>query len=264
MLIKSCKRLAVFLVAPLAWSNGQTVNLIPRVFPERPASDDDYTEISTHYTSGTFTVPEDGWYKVVVTGKGYDGEYGTKPPKGEPRYNVVSMSYAYSSEGGQAGGAAVSIFAFHAGEEYTYTISGSSSSFLDMRGNGVSASGGNLANYTGNPGSPRNSGSISAHSSSYKDYVAGGAGGQGPSPFNPAGGRGSAVVASSWNSKEENFGTVKQGEPGKAAANYVRFYRGNTNLTQAQLNAMDITTLMLDNSRLEQEVTGIMLSQSAQ
>ena len=48
------------------------------------------------------------------------------------------------------------------------------------------------------------------------------------------------------------------------AYGYIVALRGNTNLTQAQLNAMDITTLMLDNSRLEQEVTGIMLSQSAQ
>ena len=240
------------------------VHIVPKVFPDRPVSDDDYTEISTQYTSGTFTVPEDGWYKVVVTGKGYDGGWGTRPKQGETNYNIVSYSNVYSGEGGQAGGAAISIFAFHAGEQYAYTISGSSASFLDMRGNGVSASGGNLANYTGNPGSPSNRGDISAHKSSYDDYVPGGSGGEGPSPFNPAGGRGSAVVASNWNEKEENFGIVRQGNPGKAASNYIRFYRGNTNLTQAQLNAMDITTLMLDNSRLEQEVTGIMLSQSAQ
>lgn len=54
------------------------------------------------------------------------------------------------------------------------------------------------------------------------------------------------------------------GEQAPTSSGFVVISRGNTNLTQAQLNAMDITTLMLDNSRLEQEVTGIMLSQSAQ
>lgn len=49
-------------------------------------------------------------------------------------------------------------------------------------------------------------------------------------------------------------GTHMTGSLGNSA--YAIILRGNTNLTQAQLNAMDITTLMLDNSRLEQEVTG--------
>ena len=61
------------------WTSGQVINIVPQVFPDRPASDDDYTEISTVYESGTFVVPEDGWFKVVVTGRGVDGSTDTYP-----------------------------------------------------------------------------------------------------------------------------------------------------------------------------------------
>ena len=146
------------------------VNIVPKVFPDKPESDDDYTEILTVYESGTFVVPEDGWFKIVVTGRGNKGTNASRPPVGKPEYGIVSMS-ARGGDGGQAGGAAISIFQFNKGEEIPYTISGNSAIFKDMRGTGTTASGGNIANYTGNKGSSGEFDGVSARVNSYDDTV---------------------------------------------------------------------------------------------
>lgn len=77
-------------------------------FPDQPASENDYTEISTVYESGTFVVPEDGWFKVVVTGR---GTAGTSCSLDSCHYNIKWIGCS-AGDGGQAGGAAISIFQF--------------------------------------------------------------------------------------------------------------------------------------------------------
>ena len=241
------------------WSNGQVVNIVPKVFPDRPESDDDYTEILTVYESGTFMVPEDGWFKIVVTGRGNKGTDASRPPVGNPEYGIVSMS-ARGGDGGQAGGAAISIFQFNKGEEIPYTISGNSAIFKDMRGTGTTASGGNIANYTGNKGSSGEIDGVSARVNSYDDTVKGGYGGNGPSPFNPRGGNGANVYGTDWDEKDENFGRVYQTGGFDPEPNFIKFFRGNTNLSLDQINAQDITGLMLEMSQLAQEQTSMLIN----
>ena len=242
------------------WTSGQVINIVPQVFPDRPASDDDYTEISTVYESGTFVVPEDGWFKVVVTGRGVDGSTDTYPR--DIKYNVNSIISVHGGTGGQAGGAAISIFQFYKGEEIPYTIGGNSATFKDMHGTGTTASGGNIGNYTGNKGKAGTYGSINAENGeNYCSYVSGGSGGSGPTQYNPSGGNGASIQGTGWN-QQSSFNKVGPTEAGKAAANYIKFFRGNTNLTLEKANAQNITTLMLDVDRLFQEQTSILIQKS--
>lgn len=241
------------------WTSGQVANIIPKVFPDRPASDDDYTEIETVYESGTFVVPEDGWFKVVVTGRGNDGGTDTYPT--DVKYNINSIVSVHGGTGGQAGGAAISIFQFYKGEKIPYTISGNSATFKDMYGTGTTASGGNIGNYTGNKGQSGTYGSINAEDGkNYCSYVSGGAGGTGPTQYNPSGGKGANIEGTGWY-QQTSFNKVGPTEPGKAAANYIKFFRGNTNLTLEQVNAQDITALLLDVDRVFQEQTSILMQQ---
>lgn len=196
-------------------------------FPDQPASEDDYTEISTVYESGTFVVPEDGWFKVVVTGRGTAGGWAVEPTS--TKYGVVTIN-AKGGDGGQAGGAAISIFQFYKGEEIPYTISGNTATFKDMTGSGTTASGGNVGNYTGNGGSSAQYTYISAYKSNFCSYAPGGSGGTGPTSYNPRGGNGGSVSGMDWDSVDENFFKVVRDNPGEPAANFIKFFRGNTNV----------------------------------
>ena len=234
------------------------VNIVPKVFPDRPESDDDYTEILTVYESGTFVVPEDGWFKVVVTGMGYDGSESDDsrlPSSG----HIITGSYR-SGSGGAAGGAAISIFAFNKGEEVPYTILNGNATLLEMNAVRTTASGGNIQNYNGNPGGPGIYDSISAKKEHFKSTIPGGYAGTGPSSYNPAGGTGGSVYGGTWNEEDEHFAGVYKGTPGKATPNFIKFFRGNTNLSLDQINAQNITGLMLEMSQLAQEQTSMLIN----
>lgn len=235
------------------WSNGQTVNLVPNVFPAEPTG---WSEMQKYTTSTTFTAPEDGWFKFIGVAK--SGEGGSSNTWTDPN----GKRWRRGGGGGGAGGIVVSVFALTQGQTVTLTVgsyatiqaqgqtatAGAGSDGYDAAtgdsggrgGRGGSASGGNLVNKAG---------------------ASGGTGG-----FEIGLEEGGWAGTNSYEGYSTAAGT---GLPSKnykpnPAYGYIVALRGNTNLTQAQLNAMDITTLMLDNSRLEQEVTGIMLSQSAQ
>lgn len=209
-------------------------------FPDQPASENDYTEISTVYESGTFVVPEDGWFKVVVTGR---GTAGTSCSLDSCHYNIKWIGCS-AGDGGQAGGAAISIFQFFKGEEIPYTISGNSASFKDMRGTGTTASGGNVGNYTGNAGSRGTKNSGIGYDSG---YVAGGAGGSGPTAYNPRGGNGESVSGSNWEEDKDDpsdsgFRTACPSGDTSPAANFIKFFRGNTNVpSPTTVSALSLT-----------------------
>lgn len=230
----------------LLWSSGQTVNLIPKVFPDKPSS---YIEMEQVRSSKTWTAPEDGWFQFIglaTSGKGgvdAYGQYGTQH---------------FGGGGGGAGGITVSVYALSKGdtislfvgtgtqiknnksEEIAMTTQGGDGSdgsaystgeyYLGGGGSGGDAQGGNIQNLSGYPGEDgERTRSGEGRTNSYGGY------------------------------------STKGGHEGSAGtAAYIVVLRGNTNLTQAQLNSYDISTLMLNNTQLEQEVTGILLSQSAQ
>lgn len=205
-------------------------------FPDKP-SDDDYTEISTVRTSGTFVVPENGWFKVVVTGKGSDGGTDTSPSGCD--YRVTAMRVR-SGNGGRAGGAAVSIFRFNKGEEIPYTIAGHEATFKEMSCSGATASGGNLENHNGNAGGYGFSPYIDARESKQSVRVEGGEGGTGPSKYNPYGGTGAGIYAS-YDPDDVTFSSVCSTSPGKAQRNFIKFFRGNTNIpSPSQASALSL------------------------
>ena len=235
------------------WSNGQTVNLVPNVFPAEPTG---WSEMQKYTTSTTFTAPEDGWFKFIGVAK--SGEGGDSNTWTDPN----GKRWRRGGGGGGAGGIVVSVFALTQGQTVTLTVG----SYATIQAQGQTATAG-----AGSDGYDAATGD------------SGGRGGRGGSAsggnlVNKAGASGGTggfeigLEEGGWagtNSYEGYSTAAGMGLPSKnykpnPAYGYIVALRGNTNLTQAQLNAMDITTLMLDNSRLEQEVTGIMLSQSAQ
>ena len=237
----------------LFWSNGQTVNLVPNVFPAEPTG---WSEMQKYTTSTTFTAPEDGWFKFIGVAK--SGEGGNSNTWTDPN----GKRWRRGGGGGGAGGIVVSVFALTQGQTVTLTVG----SYATIQAQGQTATAG-----AGSDGYDAATGD------------SGGRGGRGGSAsggnlVNKAGASGGTggfeigLEEGGWagtNSYEGYSTAAGMGLPSKnykpnPAYGYIVALRGNTNLTQAQLNAMDITTLMLDNSRLEQEVTGIMLSQSAQ
>mgnify|MGYP000186330340 CR=1 FL=1 len=235
------------------WSNGQTVNLVSNVFPAEPTG---WSEMQKYTTSTTFTAPEDGWFKFIGVAK--SGEGGNSNTWTDPN----GKRWRRGGGGGGAGGIVVSVFALTQGQTVTLTVG----SYATIQAQGQTATAG-----AGSDGYDAATGD------------SGGRGGRGGSAsggnlVNKAGASGGTggfeigLEEGGWagtNSYEGYSTAAGMGLPSKnykpnPAYGYIVALRGNTNLTQAQLNAMDITTLMLDNSRLEQEVTGIMLSQSAQ
>lgn len=227
---------AIYTVSSLGVYKQPVVKSYRFDFPDKP-SDDDYTEISTVTTSGTFVVPENGWFKVVVTGKGFDGGTDTSPS--ECDYRVTAMSVR-SGSGGKAGGAAVSIFQFNKGEEIPYTIAGNKATFKEMSCSGATASGGNLENHTGNNGTYGISQYINARTSKQSVSVRGGNGGTGPSKYNPYGGTGAGIYAA-YDSDDVTFDSVCPTSPGKAQQNFIKFFRGNTNIpSPSQASALSL------------------------
>ena len=234
------------------WSNGQTVHLVPKVIPDEPTG---WDLITTAYSSGSFTFPEFGYFNVVVVGGGGSGGNGyfEGPDIGGGGYDGYNK--ATGGGGGGAGGFAESKFLKEEGETINYTI-GSIVTCGSMRatsgssggdrtgGKGGSASGGNLRNVQGATGGY---GEYKSAAANREVSASGGSGGKNEHSYGGSGGSASN-------------GYSGRGSSGSAPC--VKIYRGNTNLSLTAQNAEDITTLMLDNAELGQEVTGIMLSQA--
>jgi len=256
MLIKSCKRLAVFLVAPLAWSNGQTVNLVPRVFPDPPTG---YAEIEQIRTSKTWTAPEDGYFKFIGLAKSGDGGYSAANRRG------------YGGGSGGSGGIVSSVFMLNQGDTVSLTInkdivivngletanayqgkdgqSGKTSannSWTGSAGRGGSAgtaNGGNLINQNG----------IAGNDGKESDPTSG--------DWNPSvfGGKSVSNTYAGYSTKSGQGADRNGMSQGTGTAAYVVVLRGNTNIPLDVQNARDITANALAITALAQEQTGILL-----
>lgn len=111
------------------WSNGQVVQLTPRVIP-------DGYELLTCLTQNTeWTPPEDGFYRITCIGKsgdgatGYRGSYTSRPVR--PTVTHSTMSGGYGGSGGAAGGMARSVLELRTSTSVHCTVTTSITSFGD-------------------------------------------------------------------------------------------------------------------------------------
>lgn len=235
---------------PPAWTSGQVVNIVPDVFPAEPTS---WSQISKVTSSTTFTAPEQGWFKFIGVAKSGDGGGGNT-------WNSTGTRYYRGGGSGGSGAIVASIFPLEQGETVTITLGSSAtiackgeSAYAGAGGNGGSAgtgdvggrggsagtaNGGNLINKNGSTGetggfdTERNTGG-SSRTNTYEGFsTTSGAGGYAP-------------------------GDQSMSADPKSA--FAVIFRGNTNLTLAQQNALDITALSLETSRIAQEQTSILL-----
>ena len=231
------------------WSNGQTVHLVPKVIPDEPTG---WDLITTAYSSGSFTFPEFGYFKVVVVGGGGSGGNGHfEGPDIGGGYDGYNK--ATGGGGGGAGGFAESKFLKEEGETISYTV-GSIVTCGSMRatsgssgggrtgGKGGSASGGNLRNVQGAAGGY---GEYKSAEANREVSASGGSGGRNEHSYGGSGGSASNGYS---------------GKGGSGSAPCVKIYRGNTNLSMAQQNAYDITDNSLEIAALAQEQTDLLLS----
>ncbi len=227
------------------WTSGQVVNLVPEVFPDKPASEADYSLIETITSSKTWVAPEDGWFMVdVVSASG---------PGGSAWYNTYQSSCACTSGGGGGSGAyARSIFSFTKGQSIPVTVGGnasfgsylsatsgtsglsaSSTSSSAIGGSGGTASGGTVSNVQGREGNAgtKASGSMEAELSS-----GGGSGGSAGGLYPQQGGNGEQV---GWtDTYDPGSGTVGPNRivwrtvstRGNGVSAFVKVFRGNLNL----------------------------------
>lgn len=227
------------------WTSGQVVNLVPEVFPDKPASEAGYSLIETITSSKTWVAPEDGWFMVdVVSASG---------PGGSAWYITYQSSCACTSGGGGGSGAyARSIFSFTKGQSIPVTVGGNASfgSYLSATsgasglsasstsssargGSGGTASGGTVSNVQGREGNAgtKASGSMEAELSS-----GGGSGGSAGGLYPQQGGNGERV---GWtDTYDPGSGTVGPNRivwrtvstRGNGVSAFVKVFRGNFNL----------------------------------
>ena len=234
------------------WTSGQVVNIVPDVFPAEPTS---WSQISKVTSSTTFTAPEQGWFKFIGVAKSGDGGGGNT-------WSSTGTRYYRGGGSGGSGAIVASIFPLEQGETVTITLSSSAtivckgeSAYAGAGGNGGSAgtgdvggrggsagtaSGGNLVNKNGSTGetggfdTERNTGG-SSRTNTYEGFsTTSGAGGYAP-------------------------GDQSMSADPKSA--FAVIFRGNTNLTLVQQNALNITALSLEMSRLAQNQTGILIKE---
>lgn len=232
------------------WTSGQVVNIVPDVFPVEPTS---WSQISKVTSSTTFTAPEQGWFKFIGVARSGDGGGGNT-------WSSTGTRYYRGGGSGGSGAIVASIFPLEQGETVTITLGSSAtiackgeSAYAGAGGNGGSAgtgdvggrggsagtaNGGNLINKNGSTGetggfdTERNTGG-SSRTNTYEGFsTTSGAGGYAP-------------------------GDQSMSADPKSA--FAVIFRGNTNLTLAQQNALDITALSLETSRIAQEQTSILL-----
>lgn len=253
------------------WSNGQVVNLVPKVFPDEPTS---WSLLETVTKTKNFVSPETGWFKFVLVGKGGKG--------GNASYFSDTYKPAYSSGAsggsGGSGGICISKHGILKGESISINFQNGGISILplDLKvtsgengtngnalsttsakagvgGTGGTASGGNISNFNGKRG---NDGKVGYARNSFDTFSA--LGGTAVSSTadgeTSKSGSGGGVFKSS-----ETYGFSKT-DPSSGTSEYVKIYRGNTNIPLNQLNAQNITGLMLEISQLAQEQTSMLIN----
>ena len=238
------------------WSNGQTVNLIPRVFPDPPTG---YAEIEQIRTSKTWTAPEDGYFKFIGLAKSGDGGYSAANRRG------------YGGGSGGSGGIVSSVFILNQGDTVSLTINkdivivngletanayqgkdgqigktSTNNSWTGSAGRGGSAgtaNGGNLINQNG----------IAGNNGKESDPTSG--------DWNPSvfGGKSVSNTYAGYSTKSGQGADRNGMSQGTGTAAYVVVLRGNTNIPLDVQNARDITTNALAVTALAQEQTGILL-----
>ena len=229
------------------YGEGVTADVYRFDFPAEPTS---WSLVEKITASQTFTIPEDGWFKVAAVGGGGTGGAGDGD-RTQDSESWETHRCAASGGGAGSGGIAISVVPLYKGNTLTLSVNGSvkiaelslsagiggnggsayarasSSGSITVRagtgGKGGTASGGNLYTTNGNGGA---SGSTNKTGSS----IAGGAGGtlsvDGETSAGGAGGRGD---------------DSSPGAGGAGSAAYVAIYRGNTNIASpAQVSSMSL------------------------
>ena len=252
------------------WSSGQVVNIVPKVLPPKPTS---WSEITKLYNSSEWIAPEDGWFKIIIAGRGGNGG------RSDSRWGkstAINMG-----AGGGSPGCAVSEIALQQGESVRITIDGyncscvikdismqatkggdgkTASTTAENGGDGGKSSGGNKHNYEGIRG-VKSGAQEQSRDYSYTSTVYGRKGGQlnvdGYSFYGGTGGGGTLVAV------EGNSNGVRvwnrEVSPSGGSAPICIILRGNTNIPLDVQNARDITANALAITALAQEQTGILL-----
>ena len=252
------------------WSSGQVVNIVPKVLPPKPTS---WSEITKLYNSSEWIAPEDGWFKIIIAGRGGNGG------RSDSRWGkstAINMG-----AGGGSPGCAVSEIALQQGESVRITIDGyncscvikdismqatkggdgkTASTTAENGGDGGKSSGGNKHNYEGIRG-VKSGAQEQSMDYSYTSTVYGRKGGQlnvdGYSFYGGTGG-GGTLVAVEGNSNGVRVWN-KEVSPSGGSAPICIILRGNTNIPLDMQNARDITANALAITALAQEQTGILL-----
>lgn len=254
------------------WSNGQVVNIVPKVLPPKPTS---WSEITKLYNSSEWIAPEDGWFKIIIAGRGGNGG------RSDSRWGkstAINMG-----AGGGSPGCAVSEIALQQGESVRITIDGyncscvikdismqatkggdgkTASTTAENGGDGGKSSGGNKHNYEGIRG-VKSGAQEQSRDYSYTSTVYGRKGGQlnvdGYSFYGGTGGGGTlgAVEGNSNGVRVWN----REVSPSGGSAPICIILRGNTNIPLDVQNARDITANALAITALAQEQTTLLLSQ---
>ena len=227
------------------WSSGQVVNLVPQVFPDPPTS---YLMIEDKSVSGTFIAPEDGWYQLDAVSASGNGSMAI----------VSGDSVQTGSSGGSGAIARKSGILLSKNDTITYTIAGNVTINEPKLNINISVTAGTNSSSVYYPGT----GGVATGG----DININGVNGErGHSDSGPSRGPDGPVTPN-------DFGlTVKGGDGGGTygfegntyptasgiygTGAFIRFYRGNTNLTLSQLNAFGITDLSLEMIRLAQDQT---------
>ena len=253
------------------WSNGQVVNLVPKIIPPRPTS---WNEITKLYNTSEWVAPEDGWFKIIVAGRGGNG--GRSACSSWGKTTALSLG-----AGGGSPGCAVSEIALQQGESIKVTSNGYDTSCVirgttmtatrggngatadtkaENGGYGGSASGGNRDNYSGVRG--QKTGEQVHTTNNQKTTAYGRSGGQlnvdGYSFYGGIGGGGTSSPVQG-NSNGVHVWS-EEVPPSGGSSPVCIILRGNTNLSMAQQNAYDITDNSLEIAALAQEQTGLLLN----
>ena len=109
------------------WSNGQVVNIVPKVFPDEPTS---WSQISKITSTTTFTAPEQGWFKFIGVAKSGDGGGGNT-------WSSTGTRYYRGGGSGGSGAIVASIFPLEQGETVTITLSSSAKENQRMQAQAV-------------------------------------------------------------------------------------------------------------------------------
>ena len=230
------------------WSNGQVVNIVPKVFPDRPSS---YLELERVNVSKEFSAPEDGYFEFIGLAKSGDGG----------RTDISSHGGTCYTGGGSggSGGVVVSVFKLNKGDVVSLLVSTS----VTISRNGEVAS--------ATPGGNGTDGNESYHGH-YTKGTGGSAGGaSGGNTENIPGSRGKdggynqdissfAAAGASVSNGYNGYNTISgNGNSGKGTTAYIMVLRGNTNIPPDQQNALDITSMFLNVSELQQMQTDILM-----